>query len=177
MTFGAQSRRPRTRCLRFATILTDGPRKTRFRLAVLCLGRWDSHPWVAIESFSLLHLRSLSPSFSWRNRKVIAKIVAEIRGDPPSRFGVFGWHGSGQDEQTSHHLHAGNRRHWSPRISETTFRVNQAASHDINIDRHHIHTGLQPQIYPRQNVLTCVEGRCVVMGKLARQRNAAMGRK
>jgi hypothetical protein len=64
-----------------------------------------------------------------------------------------------------------------PRTSETTFRVNQTASHGINIDRHHIHFRIQPQIYPRQNVLTCVEARRVVMGKLARRRNAAIGRK
>jgi hypothetical protein len=29
----------------------------------------------------LLHLRSLSPSFSWRNRKAVAKILSQNRGD------------------------------------------------------------------------------------------------
>jgi hypothetical protein len=58
--FRGSIRRPRTRCLRFAAALTGGPRKTRFRLAVLCLGRSGLAPAVALRSFSR-YIPSSSP--------------------------------------------------------------------------------------------------------------------
>jgi hypothetical protein len=41
----------------------------------------------------------------------------------------------------------------------------------------HIHSRDSPPICPRQNAFTGVEGRCVVLGKVARQRNAPIGPK
>lgn len=58
--FGARYRRPRTRCLRFAAALAGGPRKTRFRLAVLGLGRSGLAPAGRVERFQSLHVILLS---------------------------------------------------------------------------------------------------------------------
>jgi len=69
--FGAPSRGPLPRCLRFAGRVAPYPRKTRYRLARTGLAGQDFHPlarWVPkrVSRGHRLHLRSLAPSFSWR---------------------------------------------------------------------------------------------------------------
>jgi hypothetical protein len=76
---GARCRRPRTRCLRFAARLPvrlQTPRKTRFRLAVLHLGRLGIAPTGRTESFTSLHDDSLSPAFAGRKDEAAARRVS-----------------------------------------------------------------------------------------------------
>ncbi len=70
--FGARCRRPRTRCLRFAVWLPvrlQAPRKTRFRLAVLHLGRSGIAPAGHSENFTSLHDDSISPGLPGARRR------------------------------------------------------------------------------------------------------------
>jgi len=62
--FEAQSRGPRTRCLRFAARVSPAPRKTRFRLGASFTGRGlnPQGPFVRFPPTSLPPL----PGFSWR---------------------------------------------------------------------------------------------------------------
>jgi hypothetical protein len=53
-SFGALSHGSHVRCLRFAAVLSGGPRKTRYRLGGLALGRSGLQPEVPLKSFCSL---------------------------------------------------------------------------------------------------------------------------